>query len=204
MAAAFGLSLLLTAVGSIALREAQQGSAATPEVAAGVLWLVFLFSAVAILNHSLAVEREDNVFWGTLAGGAEPSSVFLSKFLVNFAALTLLGGASALFAMLFLGVPAGANLPGLAIVGLLAIAGVSSLGTLFAAMATATAAREILLPVLLAAMLLPAIAVSVSLARGLYAGGALDYASASFLFLAGIDLLGFCLAFLSFEFLLSE
>ena len=128
---------------------------AVAAVAPGVLWVTFIFAGVLTLGRTFARERERGALQGLLLAPLDRGSLFLAKLLTNLLLLGLVElVALPAFAALY-------NLslrPGpLLFVVALGTLGFATVGTLFAAVAATTRAREALLPLLLFPVLVPVI-----------------------------------------------
>src|SRR5262249_22907048 len=124
-------------------------------VAPGVLWVTFIFAGMLTLGRTFARERERGALQGLLLAPLDRGALFLAKLLVNLILLGLVDAAAtpAFVALYNLTLRAG---PLLAVV-LLGTLGFATVGTLFAAVAANTRAREALLPLLLFPVLVPVI-----------------------------------------------
>src|SRR5438477_3164264 len=127
------------------------------QIAGGLVWVAFLFAAVVALNQTWARELRNQVLDAYRVSPAPANSLFLAKALGNFLFVIVL---EALMTPLFivfyklraLG-PAWMLIP-IAVLGTWALV---VNGTFFAAMSLRTRAREIMLPLLLFPISLPAI-----------------------------------------------
>jgi heme exporter protein B len=127
------------------------------ELAAGVLWVTILFAAILGINRLFVAEREQGGFDGILMAPIERNSLLMAKslaLLVYLAALELV--ALPVFALFFLDSGFWEALPRLAAVTLLADVGLALVGALLASIAVHTRARDLLLPVLLLPLAVPA------------------------------------------------
>jgi heme exporter protein B len=119
--------------------------------ATGLLWVALLFTALLGLSRAFAAEREQGVIDGLVLAPSDRSAIWLGKALsiLAFLALAELIALPA-FALFFQRVDA-------ALVGgiVLADVGIAAVGTLLAAMATASRARELLLPLLFLPLAIP-------------------------------------------------
>jgi heme exporter protein B len=117
----------------------------------GLLWVAIVFTALLGLTRVFVPEREQGVLDGLVLAPCDRSAIWLAKGLAAFA---FLGVAEALalpaFALFFDRVDAST----VAAV-LLADVGLCAVGTLLAAMAVASRARELLLPLLFLPLALP-------------------------------------------------
>ena len=126
-------------------------------IAGGLVWVAFLFAAVVALNQTWARELRNQVLDAYRVSPAPANSLFLAKAIGNFIFVTLL---EALMVPLFvvfyklrvLG-PAWQLVP-VAVLGTWAIV---VNGTFFAAMSLRTRSREIMLPLLLFPITIPAL-----------------------------------------------
>ncbi len=128
-------------------------------VAPGALWVAFIFASLLGLGRTIAAEREKGSMDRLLLCPVDRKAIYLAKLLGN---LLLIGVvelvALPVYAALFdvpLDVPlfASALIP----IVLLGTLGVAVIGTLFSAMAAATRARELLLPILVFPLIVPVV-----------------------------------------------
>jgi heme exporter protein B len=119
--------------------------------ATGLLWVALLFTALLGLSRSFAAEREQGVIDGLVLAPSDRSAIWLGKALAILAFL----GLAELIALpaygIFFKPVDGALVAGVA----LADVGIAAVGTLLAAMATASRARELLLPLLFLPLAIP-------------------------------------------------
>jgi heme exporter protein B len=94
------------------------------------------------------------------------------------------------------------HLPFLLLVLVLGTIGFSSVGTLFAAIATHTRMREVMLPVLLLPVTVPVLIGAVETTA--YALGAQEWTSFGLVLLIGCDMIYFTVCLLVFEFVIQE
>jgi len=124
-------------------------------IAPGVLWVAFVFASLLGLGRTIAAEREKGSMDRLLLCPVDRKAVYLAKLLGNLLFIGVVEiVALPVYAALF-NVPlfAGALLP----VVLLGTLGIAAIGTLFSAMAAATRARELLLPVLVFPLIVPVV-----------------------------------------------
>lgn len=121
----------------------------------GVLWVTVFFAGMLTLSRSMAAERYGDAFSGLLASPAEPEALFFGKLAASllFTGVVELVAVPVLAALLRVPVGAPALLAGVMALGTL---GFVSVGTLLAAMAASTRAGELLLPLLLLPVAVPA------------------------------------------------
>jgi heme exporter protein B len=123
-------------------------------IAPGALWVAFVFASLLGLGHTIAAEREKGLMDRLLLCPVDRKAIYLAKLLGNLLFIGVVEVvALPVFAALF-NVPLfGALLP----IVLLGTLGVAAIGTLFSAMAAATQARELLLPILVFPLIVPVV-----------------------------------------------
>lgn len=128
------------------------------ELAAGVLWVTLLFAAILGINRLFVAEREQGGFDGILMAPIDRTSLLVAKagaLLVYLVALELI--AIPVFALFFIDSGFWEALPRLALVTILADLGLAVVGAMLASIAIQTRARDLLLPILLLPLTLPAV-----------------------------------------------
>jgi heme exporter protein B len=126
------------------------------DLAAGILWVTLLFAAILGINRLFVADAEEGGFDGFLLAPVDRSAMLLAKALTLLIYLLLLElVAVPAFALLLLGPSLGHGLPGL--LGVLALGdlGVAAIGTLVAALAVRTRARDLLGALLALPLLVP-------------------------------------------------
>jgi heme exporter protein B len=128
------------------------------DLAAGVLWVTLLFAAMLGVNRLFVAEREQGGFDAFLLAPVDRTALFVAKALALFAYLVAVElVAVPAFVVLLLGPDPGPALPEL--IGLLALAdaGVAVVGTLAAALAIQTRARDLIAPLVALPLLVPVV-----------------------------------------------
>ncbi len=126
-------------------------------IAGGLIWVAFLFAAVVALNQTWARELRNQVLDAYRVSPAPANSLFLAKALGNFIFVSVL---EALMTPLFIvfynlrAIGPAWQLPLVAVLGTWALV---VNGTFFAAMSLRTRSREIMLPLLLFPISIPAL-----------------------------------------------
>src|SRR5262249_3091900 len=120
--------------------------------ATGLLWIALVFTALLGLSRSFAAEREQGVIDGLVLAPSDRSAIWLGK-AISILAFLVLAELIALPAYGLFFKPVGAALiAGVALADL----GIAAVGTLLAAaMAAASRARELLLPLLFLPLAIP-------------------------------------------------
>jgi heme exporter protein B len=163
----FVLAFLIILVFTFALSPEQ---AQRPEISAAVLWVTLLFAGMLSLQRGFLIEQERGCLFGLLLTPIDASTLFVAKFLGNVMFLILVEAIVTPITLLLLGASWSSSLLLLPVIELLGIVGFSALGTLFAAIAVRTRAREVLLPVMLLPLLIPLLIASVKVTGALLAG----------------------------------
>ncbi len=166
---------------------------ASADASLGLLWVAILFTALLGLGRSFVAEREQGVLDGLVLAPSDRSAIWLGKAIAAFAFLALAEVvALPLFALFFSSVD-GATVAGI----VLADVGICAVGVFLAAMAIATRARELLLPVLFLPLAIPLIVGGV--------GASVTETPARYLgFLALYDALFATICWASFEYVVAE
>jgi heme exporter protein B len=163
----FVLAFLMILVFVFALSPEQ---AQRPEIGAAVLWVTLLFAGMLSLQRGFLIEQERGCLSGLLLTPIDPSTLFLAKLLSNALFLIIVEAIVTPIMLVLLGTSWSSTLLLLPIVILLGIVGFSALGTLLAAIAVRTRAREVLLPVMLLPLLIPLLIATVKVTSALLAG----------------------------------
>jgi heme exporter protein B len=140
------------------------------QIAGGLVWVAFLFAAVVALNQTWARELRNQVLDAYRVSPAPANSLFLAKALGNFIFVGVLEMLmTPLFIMFYKLRPLGPawQLIPIAVLGTWAIV---VNGTFFAAMSLRTRSREIMLPLLLFPVSIPALLAMVNATTAILTG----------------------------------
>ena len=124
-------------------------------IAPGALWVAFVFASLLGLGRTIASEQEQGSMDRLLLCPVDRKAIYLAKLLGNMLFIGVVEVvALPIFAALF-DVPlfTGALLP----IVLFGTLGIATIGTLFSAIAAATQARELLLPLLVFPLIVPVV-----------------------------------------------
>jgi heme exporter protein B len=119
--------------------------------AVGLLWVALVFTALLGLSRAFAAEREQGVIDGLVLASSDRSAIWLGKALSILVFLGLAELVAVPAFALFFGAVDAPLVVGIA----LANVGIAAVGTLLAAMATASRSRELLLPLLFLPLSIP-------------------------------------------------
>ncbi len=124
--------------------------------AAGILWVTLLFAAMLGVNRLFVADADQGGFDGFLLAPVDRTALLIAKATALLAYLLVLELiAVPAFGLLLLGPPLGQALPGLLAPLALGDIGVAAIGTLVAALAVRTRARDLLGPLLALPLLVP-------------------------------------------------
>jgi heme exporter protein B len=186
-------AMLLFVVSTLVVFHFALPSDSSDLAAGGLLWVAIVFTALLGLTRAFAAEREQRLLDGLVLAPCDRSAIWLAKG-ASVMAFLLLAEAVALPAFALFFAPVDATLVAAV---LLADVGIAAVGTLLVAMAAASRARELLLPLLFLPLAIPVIVggvgATVADEPGRYLG-----------FLALYDLLFAILSWASFEYVVTE
>jgi heme exporter protein B len=200
--ASVGLFVLLVVVmASFSFPTTGEGRDA---VAAGVLWMAFMFAALLGMGRSMAIEKEDACMDGLLTSPAPRESIFLGKLFANLGftfgvELVILP----VFVVLLRLHPSG-GVPLLLLGTLLGTLGIVTVGTLFSAMAVNTRGREAILPLLVMPISVPVMIAAVKVSEAAFAGSWESSTTSWLLLMLGYDALFLLVALATFGSLTEE
>jgi heme exporter protein B len=161
--------------------------------AAGLLWVAIVFTSLLGLARAFTAEREQGVIDGLVLAPSDRSAIWLGK---AISVLVFLGLAEVVavpaFALFFRPV-GGAMIAGVVLADL----GIAAVGTLLAAMAAASRARELLLPLLFLPLAIPIVVGGVG-------ASVTDHPASYVGFLALYDALFAIICWASFEYVVTE
>src|SRR5579871_6701432 len=140
------------------------------QIAGGLIWVAFLFAAVVALNQTWARELRNQVLDAYRVSPAPPNALFLAKALGNFILVSLLEAVMAPLFVVFYNLRALGPAWQLIPVALLGTWALVVNGTFFAAMSVRTRSRELMLPLLLFPISIPAVIAMVAATTSILTG----------------------------------
>lgn len=161
--AVFAITAVLTFSFALDLRGATAEAAAP-----GVLWTTIAFTGTLGLSRSLAREQESGGISGLMLASEDRTVIFVGKALSNLVLMLLLEIVLLPLATIFFDV----NFvrPSVVLIVVLGTVGYATAGTLLAAIAVNTRAREVMLPILLLPLVVPLLLGAVHATAGLLEG----------------------------------
>ncbi len=126
-------------------------------IAGGLIWVAFLFASVVALNQTWARELRNQVLDAYRSSPAPANSLFIAKAVGNFLLVTLLEALMAPLFVVFYNLRSIGPEYQLVLVTVLATWALVVNGTFFAAISIRTRSREIMLPLILFPISIPAL-----------------------------------------------
>ena len=140
------------------------------EISGGLLWLVFAFAGALILNRSFARELMNDCLDALLASPTSGSQLFLGKCIANFVLLMAVEAVCLPVFGIFYNVAWTRRIGWLTIVFALGTWALTVIGTMFSALTVNLRLRELMLPILVYPMMLPALMAAIQLTTVLMTG----------------------------------
>jgi heme exporter protein B len=126
------------------------------DLAAGVFWVTILFASSLTINRLLSNEKQQGGYEGLLLAPIDRNAILYAKIAYLFLALTLLEiFALSIYGIMLLGPNYDPAMLALIPICLLVNLGLATIGTLISALATATSARELLVPLMTLPLFIP-------------------------------------------------
>jgi len=139
-------------------------------IAGGLIWVSFLFAAVVALNQTWARELRNQVLDAYRVSPAPANALFLAKAIGNFLFVAVLEAVMAPLFMVFYNLRPLGPAWELAVVAALATWALVVNGTFFAAISIRTRSREVMLPLILFPISIPALYSMVAATTSILAG----------------------------------
>ena len=165
----------------------------------GVLWLTVLFSGVQAFNRSYQVELDNAALETLLLYPGDRWPIFAGKVAANLVFVLAVEVVTVPLAAVLYHAPLDRAMPMLAIVMFLGTVGFVTLGTFYAALASRSRAREVLLPLLLFPMLVPVLIAAAKATAVLVSGDVMGDAGSWLRLLVAFDLIFFAASIFVFD-----
>ena len=169
------------------------------DAAAGALWLAVLFAGVLAFNRSYQVELESDALEPLLLYPGARWTIFSGKLLANLVFIGFMLAIVVPIGLVLFQVPVPEAWATLLLVLALGVIGLVSLGTFYAAMASRSRAREVLLPLLLFPMLVPVLLAAMESSKALLTGDLTHEAGLWIRLLVAFDVIFVIATHLAFE-----
>lgn len=197
-------SMSLVAFLALVVQGLAVGSAPPPAVTAAILWITVVFAATLGLARAQALEHERQAFSGVLLTPVGRGTLFLAKAAANLLLTLMIMAVTVLGETVLVTPELGRRIAAVALPLALGGVGFAATGTLLGAMAGATRLREVLLPILLVPVALPAILVSLSGVTAALEGAPVAAVLGSAGYLAAFDVIVLVLGVWLFEYVVDE
>jgi len=159
------------------------------DLSGGLLWIAYLFSGVLLLNRSFARESSNDCIEALVSSPVSGGALFIGKAVSSCLLLLVLELASLpLFGMFYL-MDWTRDFPMLLLVLVLGSWGFTVIGTLFSAVTANNRLRELMLPLLVFPMALPALIACVQLTTVILLGDPMGDSIAWLRLLIGFDII---------------
>ncbi|SRR6266498_5876302 len=183
--ASFAFALVILLLFSFAFDPSEEQ---TREISGGLLWIVFAFAGTLVLNRSFARELGNDCLDALIAAPVPGAALFLGKALANFCLVMAVEMVSLPVFGIFYNVRWTQQFWQLLLVLLLATWGLTVIGTIFSALTVNIRLREVMLPMLIYPIMVPALMAAMRLTTVLMAGTPIGPDSVAWLkMLVGFD-----------------
>lgn len=171
------------------------------QIAPGVLWVTFTFAGMLGLGRSFIQEKDQGCLDGLLLCPVDRSVIYLGKMLSNMLFISVI---EAIVLPLYFALFDLAFRPMILVVTFLGTFGFAAVGSLFSAMSVHARAREVLLPVLLFPVVIPALIAAVKITGGLVDGQPWAEMRHWSQLLLGFDVIFIVVSYLLFDYVIEE
>ncbi len=172
------------------------------QVLPGVIWVAIAFASMLGLNRSFVLEQDRGSLEGILLAPVDRSALYFGKMLGNL--VFMLAVEVVLLPVMVVLFNVNVLQPGVLLFIFLGTVGFAIVGTVFAAMAVNTRAREVLLPVLLLPVMVPVLIAAVKGVAGVLDGDPLADLGNWLRLLAVFDIIFLGVAFMTFDYVVEE
>lgn len=172
-------------------------------LAPGVLWVAIAFAGMLGLSRSFILEQDRGVLDGLLLAPVDRSAIYFGKMIGNVLFISVVEIIILPFFIVLFNQSPGA-LPFLVGVVILGTIGFAGVGTLFSAMAVHTRAREVLLPIMLFPVVIPAMLAAVRLTAAILDNIPFEEVSQWLALLVAFDVIFIAASFMLFEYVVEE
>ncbi len=172
------------------------------QVLPGVIWVAIVFAGMLGLNRSFILELDRGSLEGLLLAPVDRAAIYFGKMLGNL--VFMLAVEIVLLPITVVLFNVNVLQPAILLVVFLGTFGFAIVGTVFAAMAVNTRAREVLLPVLLLPVIVPILIAAVKASGNLLNGSTLAEEMGWLRLMGVFDVVFLAVAYMTFDYVLEE
>jgi heme exporter protein B len=158
-------------------------------MAGGLLWIVYSFAGMLVLNRSFARETANDCLAALTAAPVSGAAIFSGKLIANAALILTLELLTLPLFGIFYDIRTTERFPALSAVLLLGTLSFTIVGVIFGAITANNRLRELMLPLLVFPISLPALMACVELTRVIFAGDAIGDSFVWFKLLISFDVI---------------
>ena len=195
------LALLVLVVLTFALERTAGGG---PASAAGARWIALVFAGMLGATRVMVAEHENGCLRALLLSPVDRAVLYLAKLTASATFMIAAALAATIMAMLFFNLEVSDSLATLAIVLILGALGFSALAILLAAISIRARGGELLLPLLIVPLFVPALIAGVKASAAALSGAGLAAAREWVGILMAFDVLFIAAGYLLFEHVVGE
>ncbi|MBN1401921.1 MAG: heme exporter protein CcmB [Anaerolineae bacterium] len=198
LGAMLGFALIVLLLFSLALQVTSDTMA---RVLPGVLWVTFTFAGMLGLGRSFVMERDQECLDGLLLAPCDLTAVLWGKIAGNLLLMALTELVTLVFAVVLFDLRLHLLLVPVLLLGTL---GFATVGTFFSAVSIQVRARELLLPVLVLPLMIPALIASTRLTGELLSRGTWAGQAHWLHLLVAFDVIYLAIVYMTFEAVMEE
>ncbi|MBP2029158.1 heme exporter protein B [Methanohalophilus levihalophilus] len=195
-------SFLVLVVFSIAFSELTASSGDVAMLAAGVLWICFVFAGTLGFSRAFASETQNGAIQALKICPVSPISIYLGKVIFTVSIMLIVEIITVILFSILFTFPVFSPLFVLIVIG--GTIGFASVGVLLSALVQNIRAKEIMLPVLLLPLLVPVLIPAVSATSAVLQGDGLGAITTYLRILFVYDIVFLAVASLVFEYVIED
>lgn len=195
------LSMLILVVLVLAFNPAE---GRTGDLAAGALWVALIFAGMLGSSRALVAERDNSCILGLLLSPIDCAQIYAAKLAAAFIFMMVAEAAAVILLMLFFNLEFGMKLALLAPPVILGALGFAAVSTLLATIASRTRAGDLLLPVLVVPIFVPALIAGVKASAAALSGATMGELLGWLRLLIAFDVLFVAAGYLLFDYVVVE
>jgi heme exporter protein B len=174
------------------------------DLAAGALWVALIYAGMLGSSRALIAERENSCILGLLLSPIDCAHIYAAKLAAAFIFMMVAEAASIILLMLFFNLEFGMRLARLVPTVMLGALGFSAVSTLLATIASRTRAGDLLLPVLVVPVFVPALIAGVKASAAALGGATIIEMAGWFKIMIAFDVLFVVAGYLLFDYVVVE